>query len=122
MALRALRDVSRHTGRYVAARLWNANTARALTVSTARLSSEAAKVTHTGQVRWVHVVQGTRLGYMYKFHGAKAFWLHPQVWEESDYRNIRFIDREKQVCDLLLCYFIIKFSLHGDCLYVLINS
>ena len=89
MALRVLRDVSRHTGRYVAVRSWNASTARALTVSTARLSSEAAKVTHTGQVRW-----GTCIN-------SIAFWLHPQVWEESDYRNIRFVDREKQVYDLL---------------------
>ena len=52
MALRVLRDVSRHTGRYIAARSWNASTARALTVSTARLSPETAKVTHTGQVSW----------------------------------------------------------------------
>ena len=50
MALRVLRGVSRHAGRYVAARSWNASAARALTVSTARLAAEKAKVTHTGQV------------------------------------------------------------------------
>ena len=50
MALRVLRGVSRHAGRYVAVRSWNASAARALTVSTARLAAEKAKVTHTGQV------------------------------------------------------------------------
>ena len=50
MALRVLRSVSRHAGRYVAARSWNPSTVRALTVSTARLAAEKGKVTHTGQV------------------------------------------------------------------------
>ena len=50
MALRVLRGISRRAGRYVAACSWNASAARTLTVSTARLAAEKAKVTHTGQV------------------------------------------------------------------------
>ena len=52
MALRVLCGVlGKHTGRYIAARSWNASATRALTVSTVKLAAEERKVTHTGQVR-----------------------------------------------------------------------
>lgn len=88
MALQVLRGVSRHAARYAATRSWNTSTARALTVSTTRLAAEKAKVTHTGQVS---------TPFSNKYLSCMNL-PNPQVWEESDYRNIRFTDKEKQVC------------------------